>query len=278
MEIDGMYENTPWERLSLVAPWVGLGALIAAAILLWILRRRTDEDAEGARHIAWWLAPAGASLATLGTLFTILWRPAHATYPYPFGRAALWTGGIALVIGIVAAALRIIPRHAALLYAGATAASCAAAAISAFSHSIIAEGQVTAMVVPVGMMFALVIAITIAAISYRKPAERAAILALTFAVLATFIALKLPIVQFRDGGASSEIYPNSGGLYAVIAGIVAGIASRVGPLWWLAPAVILSAAVGYVAQMWFGIAMALLGVVIALGIGEPSDALTHELE
>lgn len=276
MEIDGMYENTPWERLSLVAPWVGLGALLVALILLFMVRGRTDINAIGIRRIGWWLAPAGASLLKLGALFAIFWRPAHDTYPHAFGRMALLTGGGALIIGIVLALFKLIPWRAAILYGGATAASCAAAAISAFSHSIIAEGQVTAMVVPVGFVFALVLAIIISAVRYRDPIPRATILGITFLILAIFIAYKLPVVQFRDGGASSEIYPVTGSLYALLAGVFAGIVSRVGPTWWLAPAAILAAAAGYVTQVEFGVAIAALGLAIAIGIGEPTFIVPDE--
>ena len=268
MEVDGMYENTPWERMVLVAPYVGAGALLVALVLYFILRRRDDDDALGARVIAEWLGATGASLATLGVLFTIGWRAAHDTYPYPFGRAALWTGGVALILAGIVTVVRVIPWRVAFLYGIATAATCAAIAIAAFSHSIIAEGQVTAMVVPVSFVFAAVLAVTLAAVRYRDTEYATVILGIAFTALSIFAAWKLPIVQFRDNGASTEYYPNIGSLYAVLAGVLAGLARAIGPAWWLVPGVVVAGAVGYIMQMWFGVAIAVLGVGLAIGLTE----------
>jgi len=166
------------------------------------------------------------------------------------------------------AALRLLPWRAAVLYGVSTAAACGAAAVSAFSHSIIAEGQVTAMVVPVAFVCAAVGAGIVSAIWYRDVVSRLIALGMSFAILAFAGAWKLPVVQFRDGGASTDIYPVTGSALALFAGVIAGLAPRIGPTWWIIPGLALAGAAGYVVQMWFGMAIAAVGVGLALGVDE----------
>src|SRR5689334_13032617 len=101
MEVDGMYENTPWERMSLWAPWIGAVVLLVAIIVYFIAKRREYDDPDGAysaMHVARVVGAYSAAFCTLGVLFTIMWRPAHDVYPHAFGRAALAVGAGALVL------------------------------------------------------------------------------------------------------------------------------------------------------------------------------------
>jgi hypothetical protein len=272
MEVDGMYENTPWERLSLYAPWIGGIALIVAIAVYFMAKRREDEDpdgAEGGMHVARLVGAYAAVFMTLGILFTIMWRPAHDVYPHAFGRAALGVGAGALVLaGIVALARRSL-MHAAIIYGTLTASVCVAAAISAFSHTIIAEGQVTAMVLPVGYAAVALIAATLAAPFYRNPLHYEAAIVVLFAALAFGASELLPVVQFRK---DDSVYPVIGGFYIVVLGRLARV-HAFPPVAALIVAVT-AIAIGYFIQYWYGIAIAAVGLSISGGWGllhQPSE-------
>src|SRR5258708_2504333 len=103
MDIDGMYENTPWERLALWAPWLGLGVVLAAIVLYRVAKGREAADSSGGgalRMIALMAGARGVALLTLGGLFVTQWRQAHDTYPRAFGRGAIGVaiGSVVLVL------------------------------------------------------------------------------------------------------------------------------------------------------------------------------------
>jgi hypothetical protein len=249
----------------LYAPWIGGVALIIAILVYFLARRREDEDWDGAiggMHVARVGGAYAASFTTLGVLFTIMWRPMHDVYPHAFGRTALWVGGGALVLGGIVALTQASLRHAAIIYATLTASVCVAAAISAFSHSIIAEGQVTAMVLPLGYVAAALIAATLAAPFYRNALYYEAALVVLFAIFAYVASDKLPVVQFRE---DSSVYPVTGGFFIVVLGRLARVHAfpPVAALIVAATAI----AIGYFTQWWYGIAIAAVGLSISAGWG-----------
>lgn len=259
-----MYENTPWEHLALWGPWLGIGALLLALVLYRIARRSEAGNPHGGLTkalIAERIGAIGLSLATLGVLFVIMWRPAHDTYPYAFGRAAI---GVAVGSVIVAFLIGVLQRSligSAATYGMLTASAAAAAAISAFSHSIIAEGQVTAMVLPVGYVVCALGAAVIASVKSRDALLHEMIGLLSFLVLAALASWLLPVVQFREGGADSSTYPVYGGFYIVALG-------RIARLWLLPPwamwgGAVATIAIGYLVASWYGIAIAAIGLSIS---------------
>jgi hypothetical protein len=284
MEVDGMYENTPWERLALWAPWIGIAVVLAAIILAVIVamrlkRMRAAADvsvptalsrAASRAHqsalagtpnlmlVAGMLTALGLSLATLGGLFTIMWRPAHDTYPTKFGTAAIWVAGASIVVALLVSVTKRSWRWNAFTFGLLTASAAAAAAISAYSHSIIAEGQVTAMVLPIGYVVSAILATAIASFKYDDAVMHEAISVLVFIVFAFVATQKLPVVQFR---ADSSLYPVTGALYIVLLGRLARI--------WMFPAAaqflgaIVAIAIGYLLAQWYGIAIAFVGLSIS---------------
>jgi len=268
-----MYENTPWEHLSLWAPWLGAAAIVLALLLVFIARRRELDDPDNAfalAHAGWLLGTYALSVITIGILFTIMWRPAHDTYPHAFGRAAV---GVSIGAMLVSGALALIYRpiaHFAFIYGSLTAAVCAAAALSAFSTSIIAEGQVTAMVLPVGYAVAALFAAAIAIPFYRHEQRYEAALVIAFVVLAYFASDKLPVVQFRDDG--SMFAPVTGGVFIVVLGRLAR--ARALPMLGIAIVSAAALATGYLLQWWYGVALAAVGLSISGGWGllhQPSE-------
>ena len=272
-----MYENTPWERLALYAPWIGLAILVVAFLYFTIGRARAsrvDPDGEldfqrATDGIARNLAALGGSLLSLGLLFVVYWRQAHDTYPTIFGGAALRLIVVAFAIGGILTMMwrRFLAVNA--TYALVTAAAAAAAAISAYSHTIIAEGQVTAMVLPVGYVLCAIVAALVSGIAYqygaRHPDLYDVISVGVFIVCAWIMSELLPVVQFPvvRFAVDPTLYPQIGGLFIVSTGRIA----RVAPLpWWMRVIIGIAAiTLGYLFAYWFGIAIAALGLSISGG-------------
>jgi hypothetical protein len=273
MEVDGMYENTPWEHLARYAPWIGIAILVAALLYFMLGRakaRGMDGDdgslfQEATDSIARNLAALGGAALSLGILFVAFWRAAHDTYPTVFGGAAIRLMVVALGIGGILTMLwrRFVMAHA--TYALVTATAAAAAAVAAYSHTIIAEGQVTAMVLPVGYVVCAIVAALVAGVAYqvgvRNPDLYDVLSVGVFVVCAWFISDKLPVVQFA---ADSSLYPVTGGVFIV------GVAriARVSALPWWMGVVIGAAAVvlGYLFGHWYGITLAAVGLSISGGL------------
>ena len=261
MEVDGMYENTPWEHLALWAPWIGLAAVVLAIVLYQIGKRSEVNDPDGGLAkllVAERIIALGLSLATLGVLFTIMWRPAHDTYPYPFGRMAIKVAVGSVILAAIVALIRRASLGSAIVYGMLTASAASAAAIAAFSHTIIAEGQVTAMVLPVGYVVAALGAALIASVKHRDAVFHEILGVLSFLALAFVASQLLPVVQFRD---DSTTYPVTGGFYIVALG-------RLSRMWLLPPwamwgGAAATIAIGYLIGSWYGIAIAALGLSIS---------------
>lgn len=258
-----MYENTAWEQIALWAPWLGIGALLVAIILYQLAKHRTTADPKiqlSAQLITGTLAALGLSLATIGVLFSVMWRPAHATYPHAFGRAAVGTAiGAALAALLIGLLWRSWLAQA-LAYGMLTSSVAAAAAIAAFSHSIIAEGQVTAMVLPVGYILCAIGAIIVASVMYRNAMLHEALCVFAFIVLAWVATRLLPVVQFRDDSTGS-VYPVTGAFYIVALGRIARV--WVLPAWMRGGLAISTIAIGYLLASWYGIAIAVVGFSIS---------------
>ena len=261
MDVDGMYENTPWERLALWAPWLGIGVVVVAIVLHAVARRREVTDASGsaaAQAVATIVGARGLALLMLGVLFVRRWRQAHDTYPHEFGRGAIGMAAAAMILALIVVLLRRSWRVPAVSYALLTAAAATAVAISAFSHSIIAEGQVTAMVLPVGYVVCAILADLIASVKYRDAILYEGVALLTFLVLAFVTTQLLPVVQFRE---DSSVYPVTGAFYIVALGRAARL--RVLPSWAAAALGGGAIAIGYLMASWYGIAIAVLGLSIS---------------
>ena len=274
-----LYENTPWERLGPIAPWVGLAGLVMGMLL-----RRGIGRGAGASGAADRFGPApvlSAALITVGLPFALLWSRAHDTYPHAFGRVIVVVGAALGVQAVIVGAAHRRDRRGrwALAYGLLTTTTCAAVAVAAFSRRIIAEGQVTAMVVAIGFLIAGVIAslvdATILAAGQRNDVVRRACSLLTLAGLSTLVAWELPIVQFFDRTRVDAIHPIHGSLFAFLAGFVAGSFARVMSRRWGASAVavafVTAALAGYLLQSWFGAAMAALGISVALVLSATPD-------
>ncbi|HXC25409.1 MAG TPA: hypothetical protein VNU46_05790 [Gemmatimonadaceae bacterium] len=259
-----MYENTPWEHLALWGPWLGIGAFLLALILYRVAKRSEAGDPDGGLTkslVAERIGTLGLSLATLGVLFVIMWRPAHDTYPRAFGWAAIEVAVGSVVIALVVGFLRRSLLDSAITYGMLTASVAAAAAISAFSHSIIAEGQVTAMVLPVGYVVGALGAAVIASIKSRDAIPHEILGFISFLVLAAVASWLLPVVQFREGGADSSTYPVYGGFYIVALGRLSRLWLL--PVWAMWGGAVATIAIGYLVASWYGIAIAAIGLSIS---------------
>jgi hypothetical protein len=270
MEVDGMYENTPWERIALYAPWIGL-AVLTLALLYFIIGRvrargNDGEDnlyfAQASDAIARHLAALGAAMLSLGILFVKFWRAAHDTYPTGFGDAAIRLIVVALAIGVVLTLLwrRFLWVHA--TYAMLTAAAAAAAAVSAFSHTIIAEGQVTAMVLPLGYVMCAVLAAIVSGVAFQMGMRNLDLYDLLNLVVflggVWFMSQKLPVVQFH---ADSSLYPVTGSMFVVAAGRLARLGGL--PRWAPYPIALAAIGLGYLLGYWYGVAIAAVGFSIS---------------
>ncbi len=219
------------------------------------------------------LKALSATLATVGLPFVLLSQRAHEVHPYAFGRLFVWLAVIAVVLALIVGVVR--DRHPRWRwlpsYGMLTASTCLAVALAAFSHTIIAEGQVTAMVVPVAFLgasfVATIVSTTMLVAGYGSRSVRRACMATTLVGLSILLASQLPVVQFLDGGRGNAIYPIHGALYAFLAGLLAErLAEVVRPTWGLAPGVAILAAAGiagYMLQAWFGSAIGFLGANVA---------------
>lgn len=272
MERNGMYENTPWERIAEYGLWVGLGTLVFALIVWFLLKRfsspRSAENFFGSG------IPAAKAAVVLGAVFNIWWVEAHANYPYPFGRIML---GIACGIALVALIIGFIKRSwlpAASRYAALLVPVAAAIYMSATSTSIIAEGQVTAMVLPYVWVIALVLVCALApliknaAMRLTQDYETVAYIATMalLGILVYFINDKLPVVQFHQHP-DDRVYPVMGPSYAAFAGAFAtaffaknraGLAAKI-----MGVALIVAAIfIAFTFQHIYGIAIAAAGAAL----------------
>lgn len=273
-----LYENTPWERLGPTAVGLGIAGLAVSAAL----RRAVARDADGSQAVED-LAPLralSAALVTVGLPFALLWERAHETYPHAFGRVVALVG---VALGVQALGLGAARYHDrrwrwAVSYGLLTATTCAAVALAAFSRTIIAEGQVTAMVVAIGFLLSGVVAslveTTIPARGDGNEVLRRACTLATLVGLATLLAWQLPVVQFLDRTRLDTIHPIHGSLYAFLAGLTAGMIAKEMRYRWGAMVVVISfasaAVAGYLLQAWFGLAVTTIGVSVALALRSSS--------
>lgn len=225
------------------------------------------------------LGPFGALAAALGTVglpFGILWPQAHAAYPHAFGRVMALVGiAVGVQAMIVGTARRNDPRWRWVRASGLpTAATCAAVAIAALSRHIIAEGQVTAMLAAVGYLLAGVVASLVETATFAA-GVRSAVLRRAAAVaaligIAAALTWRFPVVQFFDRLQADAMHPVHGGLYAYLAGIVSGLFATTIRDRWGVPAVtvalLFAIIVGYLAQSWFGAAVTMTGLGVALAL------------
>lgn len=263
MEVDGMYQNTPWENLALWAPWIGLGAIICASLLLAVLvlrERRTGSFAEyyPLSQLSSSTMAIGASLVVIGILFTVMWRPAHDTYPHAFGAAALQLGIASGAIGLMVAMLLKSWKREGVTFGLLTASVLIAASLSAYSKSIIAEGQVTAMVLPIGLAVCALGANLVASFKFRDGVLYEGISVAAFLVLAFFMSHKLPVVQFR---ADSSLYPVTGAFYIVALGRLARV--WILPWWYSLGSGIAAIGIGFLLAHWYGVAIAAVGLSVS---------------
>lgn len=273
-----MYQNTPWENLALYSLWIGIGALICAIAFIIFLRRREGREYFFNEYypliqVSSSTLALGACLIILGTLFTVLWRPAHDAYPHHFGSVAFTIAILSGVLGSLIAMTVKRARQEALTLGGMTATVCTAAAISAYSKSIIAEGQVTAMVLPVSFVVCALIANLLASVKYRDGVTYEAIHTAVFIALAFFMSHKLPVVQFR---ADSSLYPVTGAFYIVALGRL----SRVWllPWWYSLGSAVAAIWIGFMLAHWYGVAIAAVGISVSGAIDlrrSPSDVLVR---
>ena len=261
MDVDGMYENTPWEHLALWAPWLGIAAL-ALAIALYVIGKRSEaSDPRGGLAkvlVGERIGALALSFMTLGVLFTIMWRPAHDTYPYALGRAAIGVAIGSVIVATIAELVWRSARSSITVYGMLTASVAAAAAIAAFSHSIIAEGQVTAMVLPVSYIACALGAAIIASVKHRDAVFHEILGVVAFLALAFAASQLLPVVQFRD---DSTYYPVTGGFYIVALGRLTRMSLL--PLWAKSSGAAATIAIGYLLASWYGIAIAVIGLSIS---------------
>jgi hypothetical protein len=275
--VPALYENAPWERLGPAAIWIGLAGL-ALSVAMRRAVARSGERSFGVEHVAPLRTLSGA-LITVGLPFAVLWQRAHDTYPQVFGRVVAVVG---IVFGVqalaIGAALYRDPRWRwALSYGLLTAATAAAVAVAAFSHTIIAEGQVTAMVAAIGFLLSGVAASLVAGVLAGRlenaPVRRACTGA-TLVGLAALVTWQLPVVQFVEGAQTGTVRPIYGSVYAFLAGAAAGalvnerrhrVSASV-----IIVANVTAVLVGYRLQSWFGLAVAALGIGVALTLRSSS--------
>jgi hypothetical protein len=272
MTLSALYENTPWERLGPIAVWMGLVGLAVSVAP----RRDVARDRGGSLAVAHLasLRALSAALVTVGLPFAVLWQRAHETYPHAFGTVVALVGVVFGVQGVaIGAARRRDPRWRwALSYGFLTATTAAAVALAALSRTIIAEGQVTAMVVALGFLLAGVAASLVEtamlAEGLRSELARHACTIGTLVGLAVLLAWQLPVVQFVEQARIDAIHPVHGSLYAFLAGLVAGVLTREMHHRWGAGAAVVAfvtaALSGYLLQSWFGVAVATIGISVAL--------------
>jgi hypothetical protein len=150
---------------------------------------------------------------------------------------------------------------AGLVFWSAVTSVALVAGVAAFSHSIIAEGQVTAMVLPlalcIGAAVALVIGAFVAAIVSRTDPWNTmnAIGLFAFLLLAYAASRLLPVVQFRADG---SLFPVTGAFWIVTAGVIAANLRVMAIAAWVGAAI--ACCIGYWLASWYGVTLALLGI------------------
>jgi hypothetical protein len=281
MTLPALYENTPWERLGPAAVWLGLAGLVMSVVLQRAVVRG-GESPPAVGQVAP-LRALSAALATVGLPFALLWQRAHDTYPHAFGRVVAVVG---IVFGVqaltIGAALHRDPRWRwALSYGLLTATTAAAVTLAAFSRAIIAEGQVTAMVVAIGFLISGVAASLVQAIvqvGYGRETVRRVCTLATLVGLAALLAWQLPVVQFIDRARMDAIHPIHGCFYAFLVGLAAGaLVNRRNHGWGaseIVVACVTAALAGYLLQSWFGVAVTTIGISVALAWRSSSRAVT----
>lgn len=216
----------------------------------------------------------GAAMITLSAPFVVFYREAHDATPVQFGKAMLAVAAVAAVSAPLARLARVASFRVATAYASVVVSGAVAVALAAWSTAIIGEGQVTAMMLPVALCGAVIVGFGVAVIAHGLPVLRARSSwagVIACAVAVTSIGYALPVVQFRDGGRSNAVYPVFGGAMAfgaaLIAATVVGYTQRsaTSAMRWSALIVVLVGA--YVVQSWFGVALAVLGVVVSHAAG-----------
>lgn len=257
---------------------------LTAAELGLVVGDRNDRNSRsntGAEPLAPWsgghashpLIVLGIALATLSAPFAAFWQEAHAPIPDQFRNVVLVVMTCAVVAASVGWLLRLISGRQAIAYSAIVVSGAVAVAIAASSRAIIAEGQVTAMVLPVALCGAITAGLGVTSLGYqiRGVVPYAAWLG-ALVCLAAFgiLGYELPVVQFRAGGQSIAIYSVYGGAtsfgVALLTGLVVArlFGFTIRNMGWLS--LVIVSAVAYLLQAWFGVANAALGVAVSYAI------------
>lgn len=211
------------------------------------------------------------ALLVVGLPFVVQWERAKGVDPAPFGNVVAACVVIALGLAFVAGA-RVRRWRESLVSLGLpSVAAGLGIVIAARSDSITAEGILTAMLLPVGLLAAGVIASLVDAGFARLTVRASVRSVLVMAALAVFsvaVAWRLPVVQFMHDAPGGGIHPVQGSWLAFAGGVAAS--SIAGPRWWCSrwhwSMVLMPAAVvlGYTLQSMYGVALALLGMSVVM--------------
>ena len=211
------------------------------------------------------------ALVVIGLPFAVQWKRASGTEPASFGRIVAAFVITALVLAFVAGASVRRWRGRLISFGVLIVAAGSAVVIAARSGTITAEGILTAMLLPIGLLVAGIVASFIGTGLARTSmlvGVRWLLVIATLALLSVAVASRLPVVQFMTGARSGGIHPVQGSWLAFAGGIAAG--AIVGPVLWrsrwhwsmlLVPAAV---ALGYTLQASYGVALAMLGVCVVM--------------
>ena len=217
------------------------------------------------------LASLCGALLIVGLPFVVQWERAKAIDPSPFGNVVATFVLVALVLAFVAGASVRRWRGRLVSFGLLSVAAGLAIVIAARSDSITAEGILTAMLLPVGLLAAGVVASLVDAGLTRR-VERADVRTLmvmvTIVALSAVVAWRLPVVQFMSNARGGAIHPVQGSWLAFAGGVAAGaIAGQVWPRerWsWNSLLIPVALMLGYTLQASFGAVLAMIGVGVAL--------------
>jgi len=214
-----------------------------------------------------------AALVTVGLVFALQWERVHDSYPAAFGWVVAVVG---IAAGLLAVVLGLARRHDArqrwlVSYGTLTATTCAAVAVAALSHTIIGEGQVSAMLVAPGLLCCALAASAVdVALARASDVVRRACSFGTLIICVAFLSWRLPVVQFSDPARSDALYAVHGSAYAFLAGVAAYVfASRMRQRPSKGVVLALMALAGYPLQGWFGVVIVTVGISVAVALRAP---------
>jgi len=217
------------------------------------------------------LVSLSGALLVIGLPFALQWERAKGTDPTSFGNIVAMFMLVALVLAFIAGTS--VPRwRGKLVSLGLLiVATGSAVVIASRSGTITAEGVFTAMLLPVGLLAAGVLASLVdagLARRVRSPDIRSLVVLATLVPSSAAVAWRLPVVQFISSARAGDIHPVQGSWLAFVGGVAAGAIG--GPAWsrarWHWSMVLIPAAgvLGYTLQASFGTALAMLGVCVVM--------------